>query len=124
MTDLRKTLTLDKTQVAMIKAFGNQELTDYCIVQVAWFYIYYRDKSILESKYKILWSEPQWHDVFRVAKEKWWYKCQFLEAKSTDIPTILEIIVSAVQWKMFNIDITKSPLEQPEVMEQLLSLIK
>lgn len=123
MTDLRKTLTLDKTQVAMIKAFGNQELTDYCIVQVAWFYIYYRDKSVLESKYKILWHEPHlFPDVAKNLKEEGYrievtidWKILLFRDDQSDFITLEEEIP---------FDPCLPLLEQPEVMEQLLSLIK
>lgn len=136
-------------QINFIRAYGDKELKFGCFIlhrvdddydgdghiakvveEIEW-WIYFTpatpywwtDNSQDTTNYVIIWGEPQWHDVFKKLKEigihfqtmryqtsMQWYTIQLEDAKKV--------------YDLIDIDPCLPLLEQPEVMEQLLSLIK
>lgn len=144
--NLNFTLMYTDLQIDFIRAFGDKELKEGCLIKTVEDYgtiFHYRDiswpwapeMSDIRARYyvegdprihiwsrwmrkpEILWSEPQWHDVFLRFHEKGWFFRLSFE---------MLLIKTWIGWK--EIELYPNPylplLEQPQAMESLLSLIK
>ena len=63
---------------------------------------------------KILWYEPQLHDVFRVARNKWW-KCEILDAETIGYKDIV-----VMNWVWINYNPTLSLMNQADSTKQAI----
>lgn len=82
-------MNLSPTDIKLFELFANKEVTKWCIIKWLWEIRYVNredDDAVIisnedgtlqwhldywETAFEILWHEPQLHDVFRVAKERW-----------------------------------------------------
>ena len=128
---------MTELQLEFIREFGRKELSFGCIVSQWWdeYQIFnfsdrfknarYWDNEeeeammIMNWGYKILWHPVHWEDVFARLKEILW---------ADDIVSLQFWRLQIFSRKLWTIEIEcnaiVSPMEQPELIEQLLLLIK